>query len=110
MIQMIVGWVRDFFNNSSNVVEFREIEKITPSKMGYKFEHEELKRLMKRLKRFETVEFTDAYGSPLTPEIIENRFGSDGGIDCILHIVAPTEKGASNVATRIRNIIVKGDY
>jgi hypothetical protein len=109
MIQLIVGWVKDFFK-PSNVEAFQQKEKITPSQMGYRFEHEELKRLMKRLKRFGTVEFTDAYGSPLTPDIIEKRFGSDGGIDCIIHIVAPTEKGASNVATRIRNILINGDY
>lgn len=109
MIQLVVGWVKDFFK-FSKVSEFREKEKITPRASGYEFEHEELKRLMKRLKRFETVEFTDAYGSPLTPEIIDKRFGADGGIDCIIHIVAPTEKGASNVAARIRNILISGDY
>ncbi len=110
MIQLVVGWVKDFASNFSKVSQFRQKEKITPSKMGYEFEHDELKRLMQRLKRFETVEFTDASGSPLTPEIIEDRYGADGGIDCIIHIVAPTERGASNVATRIRNIIIHGDY
>lgn len=38
----------------NKVTKFQEKEKITPSQMGYRFEHEELKRLMKRLERFET--------------------------------------------------------
>lgn len=109
MIQLVVGWVKDFFN-PSKVQEFKPVEKVTPSRMGYYFEHDELKRLMKRLKNFETVEFTDASGTSLTPESIDKRFGKDGGIDCIIRIVAPTEKGASNVAGRIRNILVNGDY
>ncbi|MCT7994081.1 hypothetical protein [Laspinema olomoucense] len=109
MIDIIVGWVQNFFN-FSNVTEFKPVEKLTPSQMGYKFEHDELKRLMLRLKRFETVEFTDVGGTPLTPQSIENRYGKDGGIDCVIRIIAPTEKGAKNVATRIRNILVTGDY
>ncbi|MCG9892458.1 MAG: hypothetical protein MH252_15480 [Thermosynechococcaceae cyanobacterium MS004] len=109
MIQLVVGWVKHFFG-LSNVEEFTSVEQVTPSQMGYRFEHEELKRLMERLKGFETVEFTDAYGEPLISESIDQRFGQDGGIDCIIRIVAPTERGAKNVATRIRNILVKGDY
>ena len=109
MIQLVVGWVKNFLN-FSKVKEFTLVETVTPSRMGYHFEHEELKRLMTRLKRFETVEFTDAYGTPLTSESIDKRFGKDGGIDCIIHIVARTERGANNVVTRIRNILIKGDY
>lgn len=109
MIELVVGWIQDFFN-FSNVREFKPVEKVTPSKMGYYFEHDELKRLMKRLKRFKTVEFTDANGTPLTLESIDKPFGKDGGIDCVINIVAPTEGGANNVATRIRNIIINGDY
>ncbi|MCT7973963.1 hypothetical protein [Laspinema olomoucense] len=109
MIQLIVGWVQDFFN-FSNVKEFKPVEKLTPSQKGYKFEHDELKRLMLRLKRFETVEFTDVEGTPLTPQIVENRYGKDGGIDCVIRIIAPTERGAKIVATKIRNILINGDY
>ncbi|MEH2274490.1 MAG: hypothetical protein V7K40_06685 [Nostoc sp.] len=109
MIQIMVGWVKNLFNYSK-VEEFTLVEEVTPSRMGFHFEHDELKRLMVRLKGFETVEFTDAYGTPLTPEGIDKRFGKDGGIDCIIHIIAPSEKGAKNVATRIRKIFVKGDY
>lgn len=109
VIQLVVGWVRDFFN-SSRVEEFKPVETVTPSRMGYHFEHDELKRLMVRLKRFETVKFTDVYGTELTAESIDKRFGKDGGIDCVIQIVAPTERGAKNVATRIRNILIKGEY
>ena len=109
MIQLVVGWVKNLFQ-PSKVIEFQPVSTITPALQGYYFEHEELKRLMRRLKGFETVSFTDAYGSTLTPEIIEQRFGRDGGIDCVIHIVTETERGASNVATRIRNILINQDY
>lgn len=109
VIQLVVGWIKKFFK-PPQTEDFKPVETVTPSQMGYYFEHNELKRLMIRLARFETVEFTDVYGTPLTPEKIDKRFGRDGGIDCVLHIVAPTERGAANVATRIRNIIVRGDY
>jgi predicted nucleotidyltransferase len=65
---------------------------------------------MIRLDGFESVRFTDAYGGEMNPESIEERFGRDGGIDCVIHIITQTERGAKNVATRIRNIIVSGDY
>ena len=123
MIQLVVGWVRDLFNSSSvepvekstpnkNVyyADFQSVETVTPSQMGYRFEHNELKRLMGRLKRFETVDFTDVEGVIMTPESIDRRFGKDGGIDCVIHIITPTERGAAIVATRIRNILVTGDY
>ena len=74
------------------------------------FEHQELVNLMFRSKRFETVDFTDANERILTPEIVSKRYGPDGGIDCVIRIVAPTETGAKNVAGRIRNIIIRGDY
>lgn len=108
-IALVIGLYKRIFG-SPRVPEFTVVDKLTPSKMGYHFEHDELKRLMYRLHRFETVEFTDAYGTPLSPETIDKRYGKDGGIDCVIRIVAPTERGASNVAGRIRNIIISGDY
>lgn len=109
VIQLVVGWIKEFFN-PQKVEDFKPVQTVTPSRMGYYFEHNELQRLMMRLERFDTVEFTDVYGTCLTPESINARFGKDGGIDCVIHIVAPTERGARNVAARIRNIIVRGDY
>ncbi|WP_017304438.1 hypothetical protein [Spirulina subsalsa] len=112
MFDLVVGW----FKNVSNVLTFNPVEKIkpknniTPSERGYTFEHDELKGLMKRLEGFESVEFTDVYGATLTPDTIDQRFGPDGGIDCVIRIITPTEQGAKNVATRIRNILIKGDY
>jgi hypothetical protein len=113
MIDLVIGWVKDFFN--PKIKEFTPVEKITPEKLtaakkGFHFEHDELERLMKRLKDFETVEFTDVYGAPLTADTIHKRFGKDGGIDCVINIIARTEQGAKNVATRIRNILINGDY
>jgi tetrahydromethanopterin S-methyltransferase subunit G len=109
MIQLVVGWAKNLFH-FSNEKQFEPVVELTPSRMGYYFEHDELKRLMKRLENFETVEFTDVSGTPLTPERIDKRFGKDGGIDCVIHIVTPTERGANNVAGRIRNILISGDY
>lgn len=109
MIQFVVGWVKDFLN-FPKVEQFQPVETVTPSRRGYNFEHDELKRIMVRLKNFETVRFTDVYDISLTPDSIDKRFGKDGGIDCVIHIIAPTERGAKNVASRLRNIIVNGDY
>lgn len=107
MIQLVVGWMqRTFFKKVEHITP----SELTPSQKGYHFEHEELKRLMYRLRRFETVDFRDASGMPLSPETIDRRFGRDGGIDCVIRIVAPTEAGARNVAGRIRNILINGDY
>jgi hypothetical protein len=103
MIQLAIGWFQQTF--------FKQVEKITPQKEGYYFEHDELKRLMYRLRNYEViVEFRDLSGALLTPEIIDQRFGRDGGIDCVIRIVAPTDAGARNVAGRIRNILIRGDY
>jgi hypothetical protein len=123
VIQLVVGWVRDFFNSSpvspietstpSTTVyhaNFEPVDTVTLSQEGYIFEHNQIQRLMDRLKRFETVEFTDAQGVIITPDSIDKRYGKDGGIDCVIHIVARTERGAANVATRIRNIMITGDY
>jgi len=107
MLKLIVGWLEaSVFQSIANI----EPEKLSPSQRGYRFEHDELKRLMTRLKNFETVEFEDVTGTKLTPESLSQRFGKDGGIDCVIRIIAPTDRGASNVATRIRNILLKGDY
>jgi len=35
---------------------------------------------------------------------------ADGGIDVIVRIVAPTERGARNIAGRFRNMIVSQNY
>lgn len=103
MFKAIVGWINNFFN-------FVEVEQVSSSETGYKFEHDEIKRIIKRLKNFDTVQITDAYGSPLTSDIIDKRYGADGGIDCVIKIIAPTEKGAKIVAGKIRNILISRDY
>lgn len=122
MIELVTGWLsrasqfisvgKVIFNQSRFRIEDKEgvLEEESRSKQGYRFEHEELKRLMHRLRNYETVSFTDAFGAPIKPETIDQRWGADGGIDCIIHIVARTERGACNVQGRIRNIIIKGDY
>jgi hypothetical protein len=118
MLTLITGWLREVgklirFPNVgtfSTAEDFIEVDRISPSEYGYRVEHSEIKRLMKRLRRFETVEFTDAYGVLLSEATIDQRYGKDGGIDCVIRIVARTERGASIAATRLRNIIISGDY
>lgn len=118
MLTLITGWLRELgnlvsfpsSNNYKSSKQFVEVDRISSSKFGYKTEHDEIKRLMKRLSRFETVEFTNTTGDPMDINTVDQRYGKDGGIDCVIRIVAPTERGASNVAARIRNIIIKGDY
>lgn len=118
MLTLITGWLQQVGNligfpksiGYKTSEQFIEVDRISSSAFGYKTEHDEIKRLMKRLSRFETVEFTDAKGDPMDITTVDQRYGKDGGIDCVIRIVAPTERGASNVAARIRNIIIKGDY
>jgi hypothetical protein len=111
VLQLLVGWVQDnIFKKVESIEPVKVLREKSSSEQGYKFEHDELKRLMKRLKRFETVDFEDVQGNRLTPEIIDERFGPDGGIDCVIRIIAKTEQGTNNVTTRIRNILIDGDY
>ncbi len=86
------------------------VDEITPSQRGYQFEHEEIKRLMFRIKGFATVTITDVYDAPLSLDSIDQRQGPDGGIDYVIHITASTERSARQVASRVRNILLRGDY
>ncbi len=64
-IQLVTGWIQRVFG--SKIADFTPVDKVTPSQMGYYFEHEELKRLMYRLRGFAVVEFTDLKNNPITP-------------------------------------------
>lgn len=107
VMSVIVGWCQNVLNDTDEV---EVVDEISLSQQGYQFEHEEMKRMMERFKGFATVKFTDVKGYPLSPERIDRRYGPDGGIDCIIHITAPTERGARQIASRVRNIIIQGDY
>ncbi len=106
-ITLLTGYEQQ---TESEQQDFVSVDRFTPSQKGYNFEHCELICLMNRLINFETVMFTDAYGVKLTPQIVRKRYGRDGGIDFVIHIVAPTERGARSIATRVRNIIINEDY
>lgn len=107
VMSVVVGWYHNLLKDTDAV---EVVDEITLSQQGYAFEHEELKRLMDRLKGFATVKITDVYNAPLSPESIDQRRGPDGGIDCVIHIIAPTERGARQIASRVRNILLRGDY
>lgn len=106
-ITLLVGYL---VHSSKDEEEFEQVDEVTLSEEGYNFEHNHLKRLIRRLEEWDTVEITDAHGAPLTPEIVEDRFGPDGGVDCVIRIAAPTEHGAKVVRGRIREILKKQDY
>lgn len=105
---MAVAAVRQIVVEETLSQETTEV--LSRSQQGYKFEHDELKRLLQRFRGFATVTITDAYGAELTEEIIEQRFGPDGGVDCVIHIEAANDRGISWVTTRVTNIIVNHDY
>lgn len=106
----VTGWLSDRGFITVEEIKPKKLTPMTPSKRGYEFEHDEIKRLMRRLKNFQTVDFTDAEGNILTESIIDKRYGKDGGIDCVIRIVAPTEHGAHIAAGKLRKIIIEGDY
>lgn len=109
MLQIAVGWVRDLFG-SSEVEIVDEIDvRVTRSQCGYRFQRQHFEQLFNGISEWPSIEFLDAYGTPITSLEYVNE-GPDGGIDAIIRITTRTERGARNVATRIRNKIVDRNY
>lgn len=84
----VIGYVGSFFG-------FKKIDEINSSELGYRFEHNEIVRIIRRLKNFETVTITDAHGASLDESSIESRKGADGGIDCVIRIISTNRKRSS---------------
>lgn len=96
---------------SQSVIEYSESHsELSLSQQGLYFEHYEIMMLLRKFKGFATVFITDARGNELTEEIIDVRAGADGGIDCVIHVNAPTDRGLKWAITRVTNIIVNKEY
>jgi hypothetical protein len=121
MLNLVVGWLQGDFS-LPNLRDFMRIEtfkiqtpavakKKSPREQGIQFELEEVIRLMDRLAGYESVVFLNPRtGTEITKDNIERFLSKDGGLDYKILIVTPTERGAKNVAGRIRNILKNGDY
>jgi len=77
----------------------------TPRERGLRFHREEFARLFEAVEGWPTVEFVTARGLPVE-SVDDLPRSADGGIDVVVRIIAPTERGARIVAGRIRSIIL----
>ncbi len=81
----------------------------SPRELGIRFHRDEFSRLFDAVEGWPTVEFITSWGTRV--ECIDDLpRGADGGIDVIVRIVAPTERGARNIAGRLRNMLVQQAY
>ncbi len=100
--------------DASAILLFRQAQEARcrapgPRERGIRFHHDEFERLFQRVERWSSVEFLTAAGLPV--ECVDDLPRSaDGGVDVIVRITTPTERGAKLVAGRIRNMLVKQQY
>jgi hypothetical protein len=107
MLDIVVGWIKDLFTSSD--VEVAEVIPVTRAQLGYRFQRYHFEQLFNGISDWSSIEFFDAYGEPIT-SLEDISEGPDGGIDAVVRITTRTERGAKNVATRIRNKIVNRSY
>ena len=81
----------------------------SPREVGLRFHREEFSRLFEAIDGWPTVEFITSHGLPVT-SVEELPRSADGGIDVVVRIITPTERGARIVAGRIRSMIVNQQY
>jgi hypothetical protein len=119
MLQIVVGWMRRQFGfvpvetvaiqgedalHSDSIAVSQDA-----SQNGIRFQIDQFQGLFERIGYWETVEFFTARGRSIEgPEDFDR--GADGGLDGIIRITAPTDRGAQIVAGKIRMIILKHDY
>jgi hypothetical protein len=126
MLRFVVDWIAHGHPSSpikvelpvardaSSILQFRQRQEdlaraLTPRERGIRFHRDEFERLFQRVERWTTVEFVTTAGLPI--ECVDDLpRGADGGIDVIVRITAPTERGARNIAGRIRGIMVHQRY
>ena len=109
MLHIVVGWVRNLFRSSDVEVVDEIYVPVTRSQLGYRFQRDHFEQLFNGISDWPSIEFLDAYGDPIT-SLEDISEGPDGGIDAIIRITTSTERGARNVAARIRNKIVNRNY
>lgn len=81
----------------------------SPREVGIRFHRDEFSRLFDAVEGWPTVEFITAQGLPIE-SVDDLPRSADGGIDVVVRIVTPTERGARIVAGRIRHMIVNQQY
>lgn len=81
----------------------------SPRERGLRFHRDEFLRLFDAVDGWPTVEFITAQGLPIE-SVDDLPRSADGGVDVVVRIVTPTERGARIVAGRIRNMIVNQQY
>ena len=124
MLQVVIGWIQHrlrFLPVDTITIDgadsldigpakpAQELAGVDASQIGIRFQLDEFRRLFSRVGHWETVEFFTARGRPIEgPEDFDK--GADGGLDGIIRITAPTERGARIIAGRVSKIIVKQDY
>jgi hypothetical protein len=125
MLRFVVGWLAGAHpsairvelpvaRDASAILEFlRRQEALakapTPRELGIRFHRDEFTRLFEAAESWPTVEFITSRGLPIE-SVDDLPRGADGGIDVIVRIVAPTERGARNIAGRLRNMLVQQAY
>ena len=117
MLSFIVDWI----GRSWGVPETVDVEAhdtfsdvavrsgLTRSEMGIRFQKDEFGRLFRAIGHWESIEIMTAYGS-IVESVEDVPAGADGGIDAVIRITTATERGASNVAARIRKMITQQSY
>ncbi|WP_145144404.1 hypothetical protein [Roseomonas gilardii] len=117
MLSFIVDWI----GRSWGAAETVEVEStdtfsnvaesagLTRSEMGIRFQRHEFGRLLKAIGHWESIEIMTAYGS-IVDTIDDVPAGADGGIDAVIRITTASERGAKNVAARIRKMITHQSY
>ena len=117
MLSFIVDWI----GRSWGTVETVEVEAhdtfsdvaesagLTRSEMGIRFQRDEFGRLLEAIGHWKSIEIMTAYGS-IVETVDDVPAGADGGIDAVIRITTVSERGARNVASRIRKMVTQQTY
>jgi hypothetical protein len=73
-------------------------------------EIEIIERLIDRFSGFAGVEIEDGDGNPLEIGELPNPNAPDGGMDCVIVIYPDNYANPQAMLTRVKNIIIDGDY
>ena len=73
-------------------------------------EIEVIERLIDRFEGFAGVEIEDGDGNPLSIGELPDPNAPDGGMDCVIVIYPDSYKNPQKMVTRVKNIIIDGDY
>jgi len=86
-----------------------EVIPVTASEMGYAFQQTELCKLTQRLNGWKSVKVMNLRGD-IIYSVCDMPRGKDGGIDAIIVVTTPTERGSRQIIGRIIQIMKKQNY